>query len=404
MDAYRAVASRDSEGASVSVSANESPVPLFPKEPSVGGWGSLAVFDDLLRWMVAQGASDVKLLPTGPVMLAVSGQWWAVTRAAPSSGDIASLVDSASRRANTSARVAGGKSEDFSYEVAREAGDRRSGHLRFRCNATACMTGRGAGISLTLRAIPDRVPRLTEIGIPDELREHLFPAHGLVSISGVMGSGKTTTLAAIIEAIRTQDRRAVMTLEKPIEFDYTNIPGALGPIEQIEVPRMIESFSEGIVSATRKATNVLLVGETNDRTTMEAMIHAAEIGIGVYHTIHTQSVSAIPGRIIHQFGADEAPGIAASFLGSCRVLIQQRLVPKVGGGRVALREWLALDDGMRQILVDTPIEKLYVRIEGMLKEAGRPLLTEAAAAHAQGLIDDRVLNQIKREKERRHVV
>lgn len=161
---------------------------------------------------------------------------------------------------------------------------------------------------------------------------------------------------------------------------------------------MVESFEEGIISATRKAANVLLVGETNDRQTMEAMIHAGEIGIGVYHTLHTQSVAAIPTRIIHQFSVDEAPGVAVSFLSSVRVMIQQRLAPRVGGGRVALREWLVLDDNMRMELIDTPMEKLHPVLENMVRTKGRPLIEDASDAHAAGLIDDMVLRRLEKEK------
>ncbi len=143
--------------------------------------------------------------------------------------------------------------------------------------------------------------------------------------------------------------------------------------------------------------DALLVGETNNRATMESMIRAAEIGIAVYHTIHTQSVAAIPGRIIHNFNETEAPGIAVSFLSAARVLIQQRLYPKLGGGRVAIREWIVLDERHRQKLVNVPVPDLYAVLDEMVRKDGRTLLEDATIAHREGLISEDVLHGIEAE-------
>lgn len=372
---------------------------MYPLEPAEGGWSRLEIFDEFLRWVWSEHkASDIKFSPVHPVYLRINGQWHTVTRRSPSVAEMAALVDAASRIPTTSARAMSGNRVDFGYEIMKEAGNRRGGSWRFRSNVTACSLGSSSGLVLTLRSIPDRLPDLSDLGVLPELAEHLFPDNGMVSIAGVMGSGKTTTIAAIMKEIRTRFRKSLLTIEKPIEFDFTRIEGALGPVEQIEVPGMIESFKEGIISATRKASDVLLVGETNDRETMEAMIHAGEVGIAVYHTIHTQSVSAIPSRIIHQFPADEAAGIAVSYLSSARVMIQQRLLPRVGGGRVALREWLVLDDHMRQTLIDLPMERIQPVLEQMVREHGRSMLTEAQDAYTNGLIDKDALHRIEREK------
>lgn len=372
--------------------------PLYAREPSDGGWINDALFDDFLRWAVTdRGASDVKITPNDPVFLSISGQWVPATLRPMSLIEVSSLVDSCSRD-SASTKAAMGLSKDFAYELMKIEGDRRKGFWRFRANVTACSFGRSTGLSLTMRSIPDTLPDLESLGVSPDLMQHMFPHHGLVSIAGVMGSGKTTTMAGIMRHLRLNTRRSIMTVEKPIEFDYTRVPGAIGPMEQMEVPSMIESFQEGIISATRKAANVLLVGETNDRLTMESMVHAAEVGIAVYHTIHTQEVSAIPSRIIHQFPSEEASGIAVSFLSSTRLMIQQRLYPRVGGGRVALREWLAPDDSMRQKLVDTPTDKIQPVLEQMVRSFGRSMIDEARDALKDGLIDQQTFHYIEKEK------
>lgn len=374
-------------------------LPLFELEPPSGGWGDVDLFDEFLRWsVVEQGASDVKMTPNGPIFLSVRGGWFPVTRRAPSIPELSHLVDTCSRRANASARAMSGASENFSYEITKEKHDRRSGSWRFRSNVTSCSYGRDKGLSLTMRTIPDKIPELSSLGVADSLAHHLMPKHGIVSISGVMGSGKTTTMAGIMREIRTRTRRSLMTLESPIEFDLTTIPGALGPIEQIEVPTMILSFAEGIVSATRKAVNSLLVGETNENESMSAMIHAGEVGVGVYHTLHTKSVSAIPGRIIHMFDHEEAAGIAVSYLSSVQVMMQQRLVQRPDGERTALREWLVLDDRMREDLINTPVERLQPVLEKMVREHGRSLIDEARDAYKDGRISRLSITEIEAER------
>lgn len=386
---------------------NEGPIlfegvpPLFPEEPLPGGWAQIETIEKFVRWagrLGRGGASDIKMNSSTPVSVRVDGQYYPVTVNKPTPLELSLMLDAVTQDRSSSSVAKGGTPVDFSFEVLKAHHDRRSGKWRLRGNATGVKAGLETGISVTLRFIPEVIPELEDLGMNALLIPYLFPEHGLVSIAGVMGSGKTTTLAALVKRYRQTYRRAMMTIEKPIEFEYETISGAMGTIEQLEVPRMVSSFALGIESSTRKAVDALLVGETNNRATMESMIHAAEIGIAVYHTIHTQSVAAIPGRIIHNFSEVEAPGIAVSFLSAAQVLIQQRLYPRVGGGRVALREWIVLDDRHRQKLVDVPVHQIYGVLENMVRKDGRTLLEDASIAHREGLIDVDVLHRIEAEK------
>lgn len=356
--------------------------------------------DDLLRWAFQQGISDIKITPTDPVAVRQQGVWKHITHRIPSSVEIFSLVENMTRDAGATAQLLRGARVDFSYETFIVQGERRSGSIRFRGNATSTSDGnQGIGAAITLRLIPGKLPTFEDIGTPDELVRLLFPETGLVLLSGVMGSGKTTLLAATMRHIRTQMDKAVMTLEKPIEFDYTNIDAARGTIEQIEIPRMMQSFSEGVISSTRKAVDVLLVGEANDTETMEAAIQAAEIGIAVYATLHTSSVSAIIPRVIHQFPEGEQNGIAVSMISALRVGVQQRLVPRVGGGRVALREWLEFTEDHRNWLIQQDLHTIQGAIESLVQKDGHPLLYDTEMAFKNGLIDPSVYTRILREKE-----
>lgn len=375
--------------------------PLFPDEPLPGGWAQIEAIQKFVRWagrLGKSGASDIKMNSSTPVSVRVDGDYYPVTRHTPTPLELSLLLDAATQDRSSSAVAKSGQPVDFSFEVQKEHHNRRGGKWRLRGNATGVKAGLESGVSITMRFIPETIPELEALGFNPQLIPALFPPHGLVSIAGVMGSGKTTSLAAMVQRYRQTYRRAMMTIEKPIEFDYETIPNAMGTIEQLEVPRMVKSFELGIESSTRKAVDALLVGETNNRATMESMIHAAEIGIAVYHTIHTQSVAAIPGRIIHNFSEVEAPGIAVSFLSAAQVLIQQRLYPRVGGGRIALREWLVLDDAHRQHLVNVPVHQLYGVLDTMVKKDGRTLLEDASIAYREGLIDESVLHRIEAEK------
>lgn len=373
-------------------------VGVFLDEPGDGGWVNLVAYDAFVRWAVGLNASDIKFVSEQCVYIAVYGKWWQVTRRRVSAHEVKELLNRLTNRSDASARIEGGKAVNFRYELMKIAGNRRGGEIALRGNATACANGSTKGATITLRVISDAVPTMDDVNLKSDLRDHLFPHHGMVSVSGVMGSGKTSTIASIMRHIRETSQRSVATIEEPIEYDLSKVEGC-GPLEQMEVPTMIESFKEGIVAATRKAVNVLLVGETNNRETMKALVQAGEIGIAVYHTLHTESVSTIPTRIIHEFSHEDKASIAASYLSSVRTLVQQRLVPRKGGGRlVVLREWLAIDNAMRSALIDLPVERLQSALERMLHGHGVPLLVAAQEAYADGLIDGRVFNEIKREK------
>ncbi len=371
---------------------------FYDNEPYAGGWGIKENFDQFLRWAFDLGCSDIKMTATDPVSVRLNGSWHIVTKHVPSNSELMLILGYITNNRDADSHMKSGKAIDRKYEIFRVLGDHRSGRIRMRMNATACYVKGDVGGSLTMRFIPEDIMSLESQGVPDELLEHLFPHHGLISISGIMGSGKTTLLAAVIEYIRKNYQRSVMTLEKPIEFDLTNVPNPLGPIEQIEIPGMIDSFAAGVISSTRKAVDVLLLGETNDRPTMEAMIQSAEVGIAVYHTVHTMSVSTIPARIIHNFSEEEAPGIAVSFLSAARVLIQQRLIKKVGGGRVPLREWLIMGDNHRQHLIDIPVHKITSELEKIVQRDGHSLLQDAEEKLNAGLISAEEFDRIYLEK------
>lgn len=356
--------------------------------------------EDFIRWANSMGTSDIKLTPTDPVSVRKNGVWKHVTKRPPSPAELFSILVHLTRNIGAGSQIQRGAPVNFSREITVEKNNRRSGAIRFRGNATGVSDGnQGFGPAITLRIIPGNIPSFDDIGVKPELRDILFPENGLVILSGVMGSGKTTLLAATMHDMRMRMDKAIMTLESPIEFDFSNIEHARGTLEQIQIPDMVPSFEVGVVASTRKAVDVLLVGEANDANTMEAAIHASEIGIAVYATLHTSSVSTIIPRVIHQFPQAEQNGIAASMISAMRTFVQQRLVPRVGGGRVPIQEWLSIGEDQRNWLMEQDLHGLQGAMETLVQRDGHPLLADAKEAHEKGLIDDTVFNRIKWEKE-----
>jgi defect-in-organelle-trafficking protein DotB len=359
---------------------------------------SLWTIDDLdrfLLWAIENNASDVSLISGKPVYARIHGTWVAVTDREPSADELFMLLDKMTRNPGTSARVKGGDPDvDPPYEVKDQSNFRH----RFRVNATAIRDGWSVGCNIVMRTIPAIPPSLDELNIEPELRKHLFPNNGLVLVTGVMGTGKTTLLASILRQIIEQGGRSLLTFESPIEFDLSAIPGNTGPICQMELPIHLPSFQMAARNASRRAADVILVGESRDRETFRSMLEVSEIGVAAYSTLHTSSVHDTPSRILNVFNIDEQQGIAVTMFSTLRVIIQQRLLPKVGGGRIAVRESLVFSDQDRRSLINTPIEKITDTLREMCIERKTDLLSNARILLDKELINDDTFMIIEKER------
>ncbi|MHB8408971.1 MAG: type IV pilus twitching motility protein PilT [Acidiferrobacterales bacterium] len=370
------------------------PEPLF--------W-TLPEFDKLLVWAADMRISDVKISPGMPLWVRLHGKWRTVGSHIMINSEIMALLDTMSKNRAASATVQGAHDYDFAHEIEVSRGVRQ----RYRGNATGCRDGGSAGIEMTLRGIPGTPPTLAEIEFPIELLEPATPANGLVLVTGVMGSGKSATLSALLRWINENQPRAIATYEAPIEYVLGGSKAAKGPVAQTQIPNHFSSFAEAARNAARRAEDIILVGESRDRETLQSMIEAADIGSAVYSTLHTRSVAESPARIINIFPAEAQPSIAAALLSSLRLIVQQRLSPRLDPetgkevGRIALREWLVFDATLRDQALEIPRERLTAWLTREVRERGYPLLKDAAAKHNAGLIPDSVYKAIAVEQERR---
>ncbi len=214
---------------------------------------------------------------------------------------------------------------DASYEL--------PGKARFRVN----IFSQGENYSTVLRKLEDRVPTCGGLNLPKVLYEIPEEKNGLVVFAGATGTGKTTSLAAVLDEINEKRPVHVITLEDPVEYKH---PHKRATFNQRELGVDFVSFASGLRTALRQAPKVILVGEMRDRETMEIGLSAAETGHLVFSSLHTVNAGQTINRIIGMFPQEEETQIRARLADTVRWIVCQRLLPKIGGGRVAAFEIL----------------------------------------------------------------
>ncbi len=226
---------------------------------------------------------------------------------------------------------------DFSYEIQDVA--------RFRINA---FMQRGV-ISLVCRAIPHRISSIEELSLPDVVRELAEEERGIVLLTGTTGSGKSTTLAAMIDHMNHTMSKHIVTIEDPIEFVHTDKRSA---INQREVGMDTASFKRALRRVLRQDPDVILVGEMRDEETVQTALSAAETGHLVLSTIHTVDATESINRMLDFFPPHQHGQARSMIAGTVRGVISQRLVPGADGGRVAVCEILRMTGRVRDMILD----------------------------------------------------
>jgi twitching motility protein PilT len=233
---------------------------------------------------------------------------------------------------------------DFAYEM-----DEKS---RFRCNYLKQTNGYGA----VFRLIPTRIPSLEELGIPSVVRQFGDLRGGLVLVTGPTGSGKSTTLAALIDYINTHHARHIVTIEEPIEFVHNN---KLSIITQREVPEHSSTFPAGLKAALREDCDIVLVGEMRDLETVSLALTAAETGLLVFGTLHTNNARKTIDRMIDVFPADKQQQARTMLSNSLRGVLAQLLLKRAdGSGRIAVNEILISSNAVSSIIREGATQKL----------------------------------------------
>ena len=306
-------------------------------------------FAEILTRMAEERASDVHLTPGYPPAIRVRGKIVGLDEYGPLSSQLTrdtvySLLNDDQRK-----RFESHKQLDLAYAV--------PGVARFRVN---CFFQRGS-ISAAFRRIPHQIPRLDELGLPQVLEEMTRKPRGLVLVTGPTGSGKSTSLAAMLDIINQERDEHILTIEDPIEFLHTHKSCI---VNQREIGADAEDFASALKSALREDPDVILVGEMRDLETMSTALTAAETGHLVFATLHTQSTAQTVDRIIDIFPAQQQAQVRMQLSIGLQGIVTQQLLPTVDGtGRVVACEILAPTPAVRNLIREGKTHQIYSAIQ-----------------------------------------
>ena len=257
---------------------------------------------------------------------------------------------------------------DFSFEIPKL--------VRFRVNAF----NQDRGAAAVFRTIPTVIKSLEELGCPAVFKDLIAVPRGLVLVTGPTGSGKSTTLAAMIDHINKNDYGHILTIEDPIEFVHQSQRCL---VNQREVHRDTLGFSEALRSALREDPDIILVGEMRDQETISLALTASETGHLVFGTLHTSSAPKTIDRIIDVFPAGEKPMVRSMLSESLRAVISQALLKKKGGGRMAVHEIMVGIPAIRNLIREDKVAQMYSSIQ-------------TGSAYGMQTLDQALLDAVKR--------
>ncbi len=301
----------------------------------------------LLAFGVKNNASDLHLSAGVPPMIRVDGEVKKINMPPLSHKEVHSMVYDImndKQRKDFEEFL----ETDFSFEIPDLA--------RFRVNAFNQNRGAGA----VFRTIPSKILTLDDLGAPGIFKDISLQPRGLVLVTGPTGSGKSTTLAAMIDFVNDRKPIHILTIEDPIEFVHINKKAL---INQREVHRDTLGFNEALRSALREDPDVVLVGEMRDLETIRLALTAAETGHLVFGTLHTSSAAKTIDRVVDVFPAAEKEMVRSMLSESLRAVISQTLLQKIGGGRVAAHEIMMGTPAIRNLIREGKIAQMYSAIQ-----------------------------------------
>jgi twitching motility protein PilT len=317
---------------------NTDEVPLQPASDSTA-----SRLEQWLHLLAERGGSDLLLVAGAPPAIRIDGQVYRLDAGPLDGVEIEEAVLPAllphAREQYRQVRIA-----DASFRI--------QGLARFRINLHH-ERGRAAA---AVRLLPARIPRLETLGLPPGIEQLASLPRGLAILGGATGSGKTTTLAALVDEINRRDARHVITIEDPIEYEHVHKRSV---IEQVEIGADAPDFPTALRAALRQAPDVIVIGEMRDPETMRIALAAAETGHLVLSTLHTTDVASTVSRIADSFPSERQNTIRQELAMSLAAVATQMLLPRVGGGRVPAAELLMIGYGARQHIRKNALQHLH---------------------------------------------
>ena len=341
-------------------------------EAVAAAFGAKYSIDDLLERTVAAGASDLHVTAGCEPAIRVNGVLERLEDLGPLTREdtqqLLYRITSTEQQKHLEIK----RQLDMSYAVA--------GLARFRVNIYFQRESLGAAF----RLIPARLKTLDELGLPPVLHELATKPRGLVLVTGPTGSGKSTTLAAMIDEINTTRRDHIMTIEDPIEFVHRHKRCI---VNQREIGPDATTFAEALRGALRQDPDVILLGEMRDLETIATALTAAETGHLVFATLHTQDAPSTVDRLIDVFPAAQQEQVRVQIASTLQAVITQTLIPRAdGNGRIAALEILIPDDAVRNLIRQAKVEQVYSVMQTGGKRGMQTLEQSLAELIARGLV------------------
>ncbi len=303
---------------------------------------SSARLRDWLLQLIERGGSDLLLVPEASPALRIEGALFPIAEQPLIEREVFPVLASHAREAYRETGIA-----DSSYRV--------EGVGRFRINLHR-ERGRAAA---TVRALPARIPLLEELHLPPGISALANLRRGLVIVGGATGSGKSTTLAALVNAINQSEARHIVTIEDPIEYEHSHDKSL---IEQVEIGVDAPDFPTALRAAMRQAPDVIVVGEMRDPETARIALSAAETGHLVFTTLHTTDAASTVSRIADSFPQERQHTVRAEMAMALAAMLTQTLIPRRNGGRVPAAELLIVGYGARQHIRKNALQHLHQEI------------------------------------------
>jgi twitching motility protein PilT len=318
--------------------------------------------DGWLRELTLRGGSDLLLVPNAATSIRLEGTLIPIGSAALGGDEIEAAVLPA---------LAAHAREDFERSGIGDSSYRIAGLGRFRIN----LHRERGSTAATVRALPSKVPSLADLRLPASVGGLAKLQRGLVIIGGATGSGKTTTLAGLVNEINQRDTRHIVTIEDPIEYEHAHNRSI---IEQVEIGIDAADFPTALRAALRQAPDVIVVGEMRDPETARIALSAAETGHLVFTTLHTTDAASTVSRIADSFPQERQHSVRAEMAMALAAMLTQTLIPRKNGGRIPAAELLMVGYGARAHIRKNALQHLHQEIT-ITRKQGSFTLEESLA-------------------------
>ena len=344
-------------------------------------------------WASEQGASDITIKTGDQIFLEIDGKMYRVTKHFLDHSEVMEMVVAMYGSETAKAILAGNRDLDFPFQINPE----RDTKYRYRVNCVGITVNGGDGCEITARTIPGIPPPLSALGLEPEILANIAPKQGMIIITGGTGSGKSTLLAAIIRDLLEDPNghRKIITFESPIEYVYDDVTRPTTSIAQTEVGKSLTSFVEGTRNALRRKPGIILLGEARDAETIGEAVTASMTGHLLYSTVHSNGFAETIRRMVNVFN-EEKNSRAVDIVTSLRMVISQRLVPATNGKRVALREFVVMNEEIVDFILEAGIDNLTASCRKVLKKYGQSFLQDATQKLKQGLISQKTWKEVAR--------